>query len=615
MVCFSIAMQSSNQNCNAFQASVGIFLHTANTADVVIDFLHKIGISINTKSVQLAVGSLSLKRDRSARQSGGTGEMLISWDNIDINFPRSTPTADKSEETLVHMTAATMMPLHPDTKTEDLNCARQVWERSGNYNPAIHSQSIHPGPVPDERRGLPSSSASAPETSNVYMGPPLPSTAGSERRGPSDQPAAPSAAFRNPSLRDLLLVHAETGLAHSSGGLLRRDRFNAWKFLVDLVENGPRYFAQFRKDIDRPETVEEIPLVKTQQVPLHAMDINPNTPATNGEVLDNIFSQVGVGQEAGRNLHDPGNRVILVSGDLLTGERLRSLMRSRSEESSSWRRLENVIFVMGLFHFKMACADAVWRTFIQPKDAKGEPNCLIEQVGQIRPKETGKVKSSPGFRRMHEIIQHVGICLRLESWLAKVKTLKGVSSLEEWAEIYEPTLDDLIALSNELARDYVSSPSALSTNEAQGQAADAYRDLQYENMLLQQQMFLLYEESSYSMNMGDIGRLETTFLPWAFIFQSCGKHKYASELLRYMKNVFFVYPPGLRWVSNILTNKRSYSLFTYWDSGILERPFGTTSLSILPGNAANGGELTGSSNIIICISRCANDHLNWCFEC
>lgn len=75
------------------------------------------------------------------------------------------------------------------------------------------------------------------------------------------------------------------------------------------------------------------------------------------------------------------------------------------------------------------------------------------------------------------------------------------------------------------------------------------RDTELENALIRQQHFLLYEELVYAMNYGIIGPLESTFLPWAFIFQGCGKHKYAAELFRYLRQVHFVYPPGLKCVS------------------------------------------------------------------
>jgi hypothetical protein len=74
---------------------------------------------------------------------------------------------------------------------------------------------------------------------------------------------------------------------------------------------------------------------------------------------------------------------------------------------------------------------------------------------------------------------------------------------------------------------------------------DRERDQVKENMLLRQQMFLLYEKLSYAMNEGDIGRVETCFLPWSYIFQATGKHKYATALKQYLRNVHFRYPPCL----------------------------------------------------------------------
>lgn len=521
-------MQSTNTHCNAFQASVGIFLHTSNTGTLVTEFLSKIGVSTSPKAIELGILNLSKTRDRAARAAGQTGRYMWAFDNLDIAFAPATATAETDLDTLAHLTTATMPSLHPSITVEDLDCAAEVWERSAYFNPAIHSassagSSCNPAVTPQSNPPVSSLQSPSPDLPQTD----LPPSAQSNQTSPKQKIG----------MEQLLAIHQEPEAPPN--GLLRRDRFNAFKFLSDLVEYGPQYFQTFRGKLTEPEIVDAIPLTTSKQVPLHAMDISPSTPAANGDVLGNIFSQAGVGTDPGQC--DPKNRAMLVSGDLLTGERLRSLMHSRSEESSKWRRLENIVFVMGLFHFKMACADAIWRIFIQPKSAGDDPNSLLEQVGQIRPKETGKTKTSPGFRRMHEIIQHVGICLRLESWVARVKQ-DGFTSLEDWAEKKRPDLEELIALSEELARTFVGSAQGIAKAR---RGISETRDQHFENMLLQQQMFLLYEESSYAMNMGDIGRVETCFLPWAFVFQASGKHKYANELIRYLKNVFFIYPPGL----------------------------------------------------------------------
>jgi hypothetical protein len=74
----------------------------------------------------------------------------------------------------------------------------------------------------------------------------------------------------------------------------------------------------------------------------------------------------------------------------------------------------------------------------------------------------------------------------------------------------------------------------------------AVRDKQLENVLLMHQHFLLYEELSYAMNFGDIGRIETLFPPWICIFKATGKHKYAAHMVTFLTDVHFVYPKDLK---------------------------------------------------------------------
>jgi hypothetical protein len=62
-----------------------------------------------------------------------------------------------------------------------------------------------------------------------------------------------------PEINNLLNIHPE---AEHSLGLLRRDRFNAWMFLRDLVEHGPSYFRAFSKLLKAPEVIEQLPIKK-----------------------------------------------------------------------------------------------------------------------------------------------------------------------------------------------------------------------------------------------------------------------------------------------------------------------------------------------------------------
>lgn len=185
--------------------------------------------------------------------------------------------------------------------------------------------------------------------------------------------------------------------------LSRHDQFNAWAFLVDLVKT-PIYAAR-------------------------AMDINNSTVSGNIQAVTEF------------NSPDISEYVILVHGDLGTGERLQAAQLRRSIECTSWNRLQHVIFIPGLFHLKMACADAIWRCFISPMAAREDETSLMHDVAQLRPKETGIYTTKPGFRRIHELVGHAGACRRLDCWRVHAAKNGRFSSLEDFA-LSKPTLDD-----------------------------------------------------------------------------------------------------------------------------------------------------------------------------
>ncbi|KAJ7599752.1 hypothetical protein C8J56DRAFT_768775, partial [Mycena floridula] len=473
IVCISIMMHSTNQRCNALQTLIGIFLHAANTPETVAELLAHIGVSISTTAINQVTANLSLESTRAIKALGATLLTAYAYDNVDIDLKHSVPTIENPLPTLIHLTSATLLPLNHGVTHADLDCSQQLWEKFKLNRKRDQS---------------------------------LP---------------------QNPSVGDddFMKIHPED--LNDSSGLLRRDRFNAWVFLRDLIHHGPKEFRQFKANLGDPETVEQIPIVKSTQVHACMMDIPCSTPAENGSVIDNLMTeQAGVGEK--EKCVDIGNlvakRLALVFGDLGVGEWAQSLLASRSEEMTPWRRLQFLIYVLGLFHVKMACADGIWRTFIGKLSSRNEADVhsLINHVKILRPRETGKISTKPGFRRMHEVILHVGIVSRLDIWRVELKT-NGIQSLDAYAALHL-TFEQLQALSRTLAVKHV----------ADGRFPElrckplAVRDQVRENMLLRQQSFLLYEEMSFAMNEGDIGRVETCFLPWIWIFQGTGKHKYAT---------------------------------------------------------------------------------------
>jgi hypothetical protein len=345
VACISIILQSVNVRCNALQSVIGVFLHTANAPETIIKVLSRLGMSISKSAIYQAVSHLEREAMRRAFEIGRTLLGSLAYDNFNLRLHPSVPTLEGPQQTMLNLTSATYIPLYHGVNESDLLFANELWEKS-----YLRIQ-LPGGPPPISLEGI----------RNLY-----------------------------PDKLD-------------ANGLGRRDRANAFFFLRDLVENGPEYFKQFRPHLDKclPDKVKQIELRPNEefaQVPLRAADADQSKVQGNIDALINFLNQGGIGDTQSKapfGMHkviDPGNQVILVHGDLSTGEKVESIQRSRSAERTPFRRFQHLIFVPGLFHLKMACADAIWRIFIKGVPARAsekDANCLPRYIEQIRPKHVG----------------------------------------------------------------------------------------------------------------------------------------------------------------------------------------------------------------------------------
>ncbi|KAJ8591097.1 hypothetical protein M405DRAFT_932356 [Rhizopogon salebrosus TDB-379] len=492
VVILSIMMQSMNRKSNALQSILGIFFQSMHAPQNVVDTLARIGISISTDSIHAAIKSLSLESQNTMQDLGKSLLASYAYDNFDVDLKTHVPTAEKSNDSLKHLTSGLMFPLQHAITISDLKCSEELWAKSPLN---VHARD-------------------------------------------NDLPV-------RKTWRDLLSIHSQPSEIPGPDLILtRRDKFNSWMFLMDLCTHGPEYFHRFHSEIQEPEGVEKIPLIKTPITATRAMDINNSTMSGNIRAVTELLAQGGIFDPINTEFETPdvSQHVVLIHGDLGTGERLQTAQLRRSVEATPWDRLQHVIFIPGLFHLKMACADAIWRCFIQPLAAREDETSLMRDITQLRPRETGIYCSKPGFRRMHTLIGSAGTCRRLDCWRVHVKSKNpSHNSLEAFAAS-EPTLDDLKTLANELAQMYVANHKL----QCLRRRPIKERDLQYENGLFLNKYFLLYEELSYAMNHGDIGRVETCIVAWIPILKATGKHKYATHMTNFLVNVHFVYPPGLK---------------------------------------------------------------------
>jgi hypothetical protein len=429
------------------------------------------GFSISTTSIHDMVGSLSSKSVEKVRSLAQTLTASFAYDNFDMEFKSDNPTIEKHGDSLKHATSAIIFPLI-ETTPQDLRCSEELW-KTDPINPCISDRQKRP------TRGLvtiltPNAEASPRQRTNIL----------------------------------------------------------AWHFrhaLVTFCEP----FKRYRDKLDAPETINQIPVTKTEYVPCHAMDINQSTADGQSDILNNLCKQGNLGNVSDNpGVHDISDHVLLVHGDLRTGELIEVGKRTRCIETNPVRRLQHAVFVMGLFHFLMASGDAIWRMFIESKAARKGPNSLYSQACAVRPFDSGKIGQKYNFRQMHELIHQCGWARMLECWCVEiVRRNPTCKTLEDYAQ-KKPSWDELVEISTCLVANYLDKPS--------------HEDLEFRNNSLVLAHLIQYIELAHAMKHGDIGRVEATFLHWAFVFKSVRKHKYSAYLIKLMVDMKYIYPEPLK---------------------------------------------------------------------
>ena len=123
-------MQSTNQKSNALQSILGIFLQSVHAPQKVIDILSRIGISISSNTVNAAIRSLSAESQNTLRALGQSMLACYAYDNFDVDLKSQVPLAEKSNDTLKHLTSGLLFPLQHGITCNDLKCSKALWRQS-----------------------------------------------------------------------------------------------------------------------------------------------------------------------------------------------------------------------------------------------------------------------------------------------------------------------------------------------------------------------------------------------------------------------------------------------------------------------------------------------------
>ena len=416
-----------------------------------------------------------------------------------MNFKSSEPTVEQLSM-FVSATSATAILLFGVEKPEALQCSQQLWDKD--------PKNLSPSSIPMKL-----------------------------------------------DVNDLSTLHSEsyTQKRETQEKLSPLLKVYMWHIRSILVHCG-EFFGYLVPQLGQPDRIQQIPIHKTTQIPCRSMNVKESTPNGNIKVLKCLLHQGGIGEPEDKKFNtendvDMTESILLVHGDLLTKERLDTVQDSHHIKVTPKHRFQYVVFLPGLFHFKMACANAIWRTWVQPKKSRGDENSLYQHIGILRPEDTGKFGTKPGFRPVHDVIHHDIWASMLDCW-----RLEAGARNSEWASLKEfsrakPSWEMIVEMSELIVEKYVATTPILSlARDKTGRE----RDKIFENQTLRNRDELLYLETSHAMNAGDIGRVEATFLPWIYMFKATGKHKYGVQMLWFVLKMRHVYDTDLQCASQFL---------------------------------------------------------------
>lgn len=98
----SVLMFSTSQKCNALATVMGMFFHSTNTPELVVEVFAHAGLSISTTSINNMITALSKMSANDVRKLALTTLFALAYDNFDMDFKSWSATIEKPGDTLKH---------------------------------------------------------------------------------------------------------------------------------------------------------------------------------------------------------------------------------------------------------------------------------------------------------------------------------------------------------------------------------------------------------------------------------------------------------------------------------------------------------------------------------
>ncbi|KAL1686720.1 hypothetical protein GGG16DRAFT_63723 [Schizophyllum commune] len=291
--------------------------------------------------------------------------------------------------------------------------------------------------------------------------------------------------------------------------------------------------SRLQETVGACPTVDQIPLHKTEQYPLPAMETDESSIDGTLEVVHEIFESLGMTSEDWRK-----HGLLFVDGDLLTMQLVDKLQSARRNSTDDVDALRFLIQRFGLFHSQMAAGRMVVNEH-WGKPNSPWPGSLWWSNTQLKRKKMAagwKGRKATPWKQAHELINitlpaHVKDAFRIHC---------GAESLEHWAARVSASGFDKVA------RIVLAESFSTSVVENLRRQPDALRDHAHENTLLFNRDALFYVEYNHAIKAGDIGRVVNILRVWAIMMRGVGAMpKYADVIFETLGRLRR-YPPRLR---------------------------------------------------------------------
>ncbi len=186
-----------------------------------------------------------------------------------------------------------------------------------------------------------------------------------------------------------------------------------WHIKVVLVEE---YFPEFKSKLGNPQSMFLLDAEKTSYSTAEAMYAKASMTDGNIEALTSLLQQSGIVDEGIFEKY-----MILIHGDLGSLEKIEMILDSQCIEEGIMEHMHYLLPILGLFHVRMACVDAINRIHASGNNLRTDPNGLYKRLTHLYPNDISKLqKKVPPFRMMNDGIGYVTQAVILDAWAENV---------------------------------------------------------------------------------------------------------------------------------------------------------------------------------------------------